>query len=152
MKNITLRRMPGHAYAMEIDDGRHQFIVDEGEKDGGEDLGPSPYEFLLSALGACTAITLLMYANRKSWAVEDVTVTLTHEKVHPRDHDAFTAEEVEDAGPAGRLDLMHMQVFVKGDLEPEQYDRLLEIANRCPVHKTLQSRPKITSELIRVDS
>jgi len=153
LKNVTVRKMAGHTYAMELDDGRHQLIADEAEKDGGDDLGPAPYELLLSALGACTAITLLMYAQRKEWKVEDVTVNLTHDKVHPRNHtDVFSPEEIEAAGPAGRIDLMHMQVFVKGDLAREEVERLLEIANRCPVHKTIQAQPKITSEIIRIDA
>lgn len=152
MKNITVRKVPGHVYALEVDDGRHQFFIDEGADDGGEDLGPSPYEYLLSALGGCTAITVLMYAQRKQWPVEDVTITLTQDKVHPHKHeDVFSAEEIEAAGPAGRLDLMTMQIYVKGDLDPEQMERLLEIAHRCPVHKTLQARPKITAQITRVD-
>jgi putative redox protein len=136
---------------MEMDNGRHQVTIDELPADGGEDLGPQPYELLLAALGGCTAITVLMYAKRKQWPVEDVTVTLTHDKVHPRDSDAFTAEEAENAGPNGRLDLIHMKVLITAaGLDDEQYDRLLEIAGRCPVHRTLENRPKIVSELVRV--
>src|SRR5262245_22825626 len=112
MKSVTVKRIPGRAYAMEVQDERHSFLVDEGREEGGDDLGPTPYEMLLSALGGCTAITLLMYANRKGWAVEDVTVALTHDKVHPRGNPAFSAIEAEDAGPNGRLDLITMQVLV----------------------------------------
>ncbi len=151
MKNITVRKLAGHTYAMEVEDGRHVLTLDEPREEGGEDLGPSPYEFLLSALGGCTAITLLMYAARKGWAVEDVTVTLTHDKVAPENTEAFTPEEAAAAGPNGRLDLIQMKVFIKGELEAEQLDRLLEVANRCPVHKTLQTPTKVTSELIRVE-
>ena len=137
---------------MEVSDGRHQVILDEELPEGGDDLGPTPYEFLLTALGGCTAITLLMYARRKEWAVEDVTVTLTQDKVDPGDHaDAFSAEEIKAAGPTGRLDLITMKLLVKGDLEPEQMERLLQIASHCPVHRTLEARPKVTSEIVRVD-
>jgi len=151
LKSITVRQVPGKAYAMEMANGRHQVVVDELPDNGGEDLGPQPYEMLLGALGGCTAITLLMYANRKQWPVEDVTVTLTHDKVQPAMSEAFSPEEIEAAGPTAKLDLIQMQVFVKGDLDEEQLSRLLEIANRCPIHRTLDARPKITSELIRVD-
>lgn len=151
MKKVTVRNLPGHTYAMEVEDERHTFVMDEGREDGGEDLGPTPYELLLSALGGCTAITLLMYAKRKGWEIEDITVALTQDKVHPRNNPAFSEIEAEDAGPNGRLDLITMQVLVKGNLEPDQYDRLLEIADRCPVHRTLQSPTKIVSELVRVD-
>jgi putative redox protein len=146
-----VRNLPGHVYAMEMEDERHTVIMDESREDGGEDLGPQPYEMLLAALGGCTAITALMYAKRKGWPVEDVTVTLSHDKVHPHKHDAFTEEEAEAAGPAGRLDLIQMKLLVKGDLDAEQMERLLEIANRCPVHRTLEARPKIVSEAVRVD-
>ena len=150
MKSITVRKVPGHTYTMEMEDGRHQLILDEDREEGGEALGPTPYELLLASLGGCTAITLLMYANRKQWAVDDVTVTLTHEKVIPSESDAFTVEEAEEAGPSGRRDLIQMRVLVKGDLDDQQMARLLEIANRCPIHRTLEAAPKITSELVRI--
>ena len=151
MSSVTVRNLPGHVYAMEVEDGRHTLIIDEERDSGGEDLGPQPYEMLLAALGGCTAITALMYARRKGWAVEDITVTLTHDKVHPHKYDVYTAEEADAAGPAGRLDLIQMKLLVKGDLDSEQLARLEEIANRCPVHRTLDARPKITSEIVRVE-
>jgi putative redox protein len=150
LKSVTVRKLPGHVFTYEMDNGRHQLVFDEDPEDGGEDLGPTPQELLLGALGGCTAITALMYAQRKGWPVEDVTVSLTHDKVDPKGNEAFTTEEVEDAG-SGKLDLIQMKVFVKGDLDADQMKRLLEIANRCPVHRTLEARPKIISELIRVD-
>ncbi|MGE0056837.1 MAG: OsmC family protein [Dehalococcoidia bacterium] len=151
MKSVTVRKLPGHTYTMEMDNGRHLVVMDEDLEDGGEDLGPTPSEMLLSALGGCTAITALMYARRKGWLVEDITVSLTHDKIDPRTSDAFTAEEIENAGPTGKLDLIRMTLLVKGDLDAEQRARLLEIANRCPVHRLIDLRPKITSELIRVE-
>jgi putative redox protein len=152
LASITVRNLPGHVYAMEVEDGRHTLVMDEDRNNGGEDLGPEPYEMLLAALGGCTAITALMYARRKGWPVEDVTVTLNHDKVHPGKHeDVFSAEEAAAAGPAGRLDLIQMTLFVKGDLDAAQLARLHEIANRCPVHRTLEARPKIVSEVVRVE-
>jgi putative redox protein len=150
LKSVTVRKLPDHTYTLEMENGRHVVVLDEDIEDGGEDLGPTPTEMLLSALGGCTAITALMYARRKGWAVEDITITLTHDKVDPQASEAFTAEEIAAAGPGGKLDLIQMKVFVRGDLEPEQRTRLLEIANRCPVHRLLEARPKITSELIRL--
>jgi putative redox protein len=150
MKSVTVRKVAGHTYTYEMEDGRHTIVLDEDIEDGGEDLGPTPQELLLGALGGCTAITALMYAKRKGWPVEDVTVTLTHDKVNPEDHKAFSADEVAAAGD-GKLDLIEMKLLVKGDLNSEQLQRLEEIANRCPVHRILEARPKIISELIRVD-
>lgn len=149
LKSVTVRKLPGHTFAIESDNGLHQVVMDENVEDGGEDLGATPSEMLLSALGGCTAVTALMYAKRKGWPVEDITVSVTHDKIDPRTSEAFTAEEVENAGPTGKLDLFHMTLVVKGDLEPEQLDRLLEIANRCPVHRVLDARPKVTSAVIR---
>ncbi len=151
MKSVTVRKLPGHAYTLEMDNGRHQVVMDEDLEDGGDDLGPTPSEMLLSALGGCTAITALMYARRKGWPVEDVTVSLSHDKVDPRTSEAFTAEEVEKAGPTGKLDLIHMMLRVTGDLDAEQLARLLEIANRCPVHRVIASSPKITLELVKTE-
>ena len=147
MKTVTVKKMAGHAYAMQIDDGRHTLIADEAVDDGGDDLGPAPYELLLSALGSCTAITLLMYARRKHWPVQDVSVHVTQDKVNPEGRSEFTLEQASAAGPSGRLDLITMHVSVKGDLDTEQLDRLLEIAKRCPVHRTLEARPAFVSEI-----
>lgn len=152
MKSVTVRKLPGRAYALEIDNGRHTIVADEPLDDGGDDLGPTPAELLLGALGGCTAITLTMYANRKQWPVEDVIVNITQDKVDPRSSGAFTPEEIEAAGPAGKVDLIEMKIVVKGDLDAAQLERLLEIANRCPVHRTLDARPKIISEILRDDS
>ena len=113
MKSVTVRKLPGHAYTLEMDNGRHQVVMDEDLEDGGDDLGPTPSEMLLTALGGCTAITALMYARRKGWPVEDVTVSLTHDKIDPRTSEAFTAEEVEKAGPTGKLDLASQAALVR---------------------------------------
>ena len=147
MKQVSVRSLPGHSYTMQIDDGRHTYSADELEEDGGEDLGPSPYELLLSALGSCSAITMLMYARRKEWALESVSINLTHEKVLARDCRDCTSEEIASLGPDARLDLIEKQVTLSGDLDAEQRARLLEIGDRCPVHRTLEQRPRIVSRL-----
>jgi putative redox protein len=124
-------------------------IADEDVAAGGEGLGFVPYELLLSGIGACTAITLLMYARRKEWPVEDVNVDISHEKVHPSAC-IDASEEERNAGPSARVDLFRMQIAVKGDLSQEQLDRLLEIAERCPVHRTVEATPKFSSSITQL--
>jgi putative redox protein len=148
MKKVTVQSTPGHNYTMLVSDGRHALVADEPEDEDGDDLGPTPYELLLSALGGCMAITLIMYARRKQWPLDEVSVHLSHEKVHAADCAECTQEEIDAAGPNGRIDLIHAEVSVRGDLSPDQTARLLEIANRCPVHRTLETPPKIISSLI----
>ncbi len=150
MRSVSVRSRADHPYAMEIDTGKHIFIADEDVDAGGEDLGPVPYELLLSGIGACTAITLVMYARRKEWPVEDVNVEISHEKVHPVDCIGCTEEERANAGPNDRVDFFQMKVSVKGDLDTEQLDRLLEIANRCPVHRTIEAMPKFVSSIAQL--
>lgn len=128
-------------FAQEITVGRHRLPVDEPEALGGTDTGPSPYDLLTSALGACTSMTVSLYARRKQWPLEAVTVTLRHSKVHAAD-----CEDCETKG--GMLDRIERDVQLHGDLSQEQRTRLLEIANKCPVHKTLTSEIDIRTRLV----
>jgi putative redox protein len=148
MKQVTVQWLPGHSYTMFINDGRHALTADEPDPDG-DDLGPSPYELLISALGGCMAITALMYARRKQWPVEAVSVNVSHEKVHAADCKECTKEEIEAAGNA-RIDVIRTELSVRGDLSREQIDRLHEIAGRCPVHRTLEKPPKFVSSIVHV--
>jgi putative redox protein len=113
----------------------HSFIVDEpmGEGDG---LGPNPYDLLLSALGACTAMTLLMYAERKKIPIESVSIELDHQRTYRNDCVDCSEEE-------RRLETISRRITIRGDISEEQKKRLLEIANKCPVHRTIQAKPTI---------
>jgi uncharacterized OsmC-like protein len=120
--------------------GPHQLVADEPSAFGGNDRGPSPYELLLASLGACTSITLLMYAKKKGWEVRRVTVWLSHQKIHAQDcQDCETKE--------GYLDYIQRRIHIDGNLDDEKRERLLQIANRCPVHRTLTSEIKIDTQL-----
>lgn len=117
--------------------GAHTLRADEPESAGGSDSGPTPYDLLLASLGACTAITLRMYADRKQWPLEGVTVRLGLERVHAKDCDDCESE-------AGWVTRIQRVVELAGEaLTDEQRTRLREIADRCPVHRTLTSEIRI---------
>jgi uncharacterized OsmC-like protein/fermentation-respiration switch protein FrsA (DUF1100 family) len=123
-------------FAQLIAAGRHRLRADEPARVGGDDGGPGPYDLLLAGLGACTSMTLRMYASQKKWPLERVTVDLRHDKVHAEDcADCETKE--------GRIDRIERVVTLEGDLDEAQRARLLEIADKCPVHRTLHSEIRI---------
>ena len=141
MQKVTVQYLPDYTYSQLLTTGSHAFVADEPEGAGGDDLGPSPYELLLWALGSCTAMTLLMYARRKGWDLAECSVHLTHDRVH--------AEDSEDSETgAGRVELINRDISLRGKLTDEQKERLLEIAGRCPVHKTITGNPKIVDTII----
>jgi putative redox protein len=147
MRQVTVQALNDRSYAVEADNTRgHILISDEPPAAGGEDLGPTPHELLITALGACVAITIRMYAQRHEWPLEDVSVHLTIDDVEPTEPD-FTPEEIAAAGPSGKLPLIHSHVTIKGDLDQAQRDRLEQIAGRCPVHRALRARPAIVTTL-----
>ncbi len=127
-------------FAQRITAGRHVLRADEPPAVGGKNSGPTPYDLLLAGLGACTSMTLRMYAGRKKWPLEKVSVALRHEKIHAQDcADCETTE--------GRVDRIEREITLTGPLDAEQRQRLLEIADKCPVHRTLESEVKVVTAL-----
>jgi uncharacterized OsmC-like protein len=125
-------------FAQEIHAGPHRLHADEPVTAGGTDTGPSPYDLLLAALGACTSMTVAMYARRKTWPLEMVTVFLRHSKIHATDCSECETKE-------GMLDRIERDIHFSGPLTDEQRSKLLEIANKCPVHRTLTSEIDIVT-------
>jgi uncharacterized OsmC-like protein len=127
--------------AQEIAMGEHRLRADEPTELGGTDTGPNPYDLLLAALGSCTSMTLALYARRKRWPLESVRVTLRHSRIHAADCETCdTKEEM--------LDRIELEIELQGSLDIEQRARLLEIANMCPVHRTLTSEIDIPTRLV----
>jgi uncharacterized OsmC-like protein/pimeloyl-ACP methyl ester carboxylesterase len=118
---------------------RHRLLADEPKAFGGTDRGPSPYQYLAAGLGACTSMTIRIYARRKGWPLTHVAVDVSHDKVH--------AEDCADCGTGARIDVFSRSIRLEGDLTGDQRARLLEIADRCPVHRTLESRVRIATTL-----
>lgn len=112
---------------------RHRLVADEPVSNGGEDVGPAPFDFLLAGLGACTSMTVRMYAERKEWPLEHISVQLHFDKVEDEN--------------GHKIDHIERVITLEGDLSPEQRARLLEIANKCPTHKILQQPLRIDSQL-----
>ncbi|HZS82325.1 MAG TPA: OsmC family protein [Stellaceae bacterium] len=117
-------------------DGRHRLLADEPKEAGGDDAGPGPYELLLMSLGACTAMTLRLYAERKGWPLERVLVRLRHSRVH-------AADCVECDEKPVLLDHIDRTITLEGALDAAQRDRLMAIADKCPVHRTLSAPIRI---------
>lgn len=129
--NQVLVRLSGGGFTSEIKTPHHHLIADEPIDVGGADLGPNPYDLLLASLGSCTAMTLKMYANRKKWPLDEVIVYLNHDKVYPND-----SQEPENS--SAKVSQFTRIIQMTGDLDDSQRQRLLEISNKCPVHRTLQ--------------
>jgi len=118
--------------------GPHHLLADEPRSVGGDDTGPGPYDFVLAGLGACTSMTMRLYADRKSFPLERATVTLNHSKIHAED-----CEECEKR--KGMLDQIEVAIGLEGPLDADQRKRILEIADKCPVHRTLTSEIRIVT-------
>ncbi len=134
----------GAALRTEVTANAHALVTDEPVSVGGTDTGPTPYDYLLVALGSCTGMSLRLYADRKGWPLESVTVRLRHQKVHARD-----CEECETKD--GKLDHIRLELELAGPLEEPQRRRLLEIAEMCPVHRTLESEVMMETDLVGIE-
>jgi len=137
---VTVTETGTGTYTQQITAGHHRLLADEPQPIG-DDAGPSPYDLLLAALGACTSMTLRMYANRKGWPLEQVRVTLRHSRIHAED-----CAQCETT--SGLIDHIDRDIELVGGLDDTQRQRLLGIANRCPVHQTLTSEVDIATSLL----
>lgn len=142
-KQVVVRTSE-EGYTTEIRAGHHRLLADEPREVGGDDLGPTPYGLLSAALGACTSMTLRMYADRKKWPLKEVIVHVSHEKTHPADVN-------EAGGKAGKIDVFEREISLEGEVTDEQRQRLLEIADRCPVHRTLHGDIEVRTRLLPHD-
>lgn len=138
MASVVVKGGPGLRQEIEI--RGKTLVADEPKEAGGTDEGPTPYELLLGALGACTAMTIAIYAERKGWEISGVTVELEHDRIHARDCADCETQE-------GYLDRIRKRIIVDGPLHEEQRARLEEISRRCPVQKTLANEIKVEDEL-----
>ena len=144
MASVTV--LSEEAYRQEITAGPHRLLADEPVSAGGTDTGPDPYQLLLAALGACTSITMRMYAERKGWDLRTVRVELNQEQIHAADCADCEATE-------GRLDHIEKRIYVSGDLSSEQTAQLLQIAQRCPINLTLQREVSMDDAIeLEIDS
>jgi putative redox protein len=138
---ILVRASGEGRFQQVIEAGRHRFLADEPESYGGLDSGPSPYDFLSAGLGACTSMTLQLYAERKGWQLPPFTVEVRHAKVHAED----CASCVE--GHGGKIDQFKRRITFETDPGPAVTEKIAEIAGKCPVHRTLESRSDIVTEV-----
>ncbi len=133
----------GHGkFGTEVHTATHRFVADEPKSYGGDDTGPTPYDLLLAALGTCTAMTMKLYADRKGWPFEGVTIHVTHERNHAEDCDHCMREE-----EGMEVQALHRRIEVLGEgLSEEQRERIIAIADKCPVHRTLEGRLHVHTE------
>jgi putative redox protein len=139
-RNVVVRETRNSKFQQTVSIGPHRMLADEPIAAGGEDTGPGPYDFVLAGLGACTSMTMRLYAERKSLPLERVTVTLKHGKIHADD-----CAECETK--AGMLDQIDRVIAMEGNLDAEQRGKLMEIADKCPVHRTLTSEIHIVTRV-----
>ena len=138
-RNVVVRETRANKFQQAITTGPHQMLADEPVTAGGEDTGPGPYDFVLAGLGACTSMTMRMYADRKSLPLDRVTVTLKHSKIHADDCAECETKE-------GLLDQIDRVITIEGALDADQRKSFMEIADKCPVHRTLTSEIRIVTK------
>jgi len=125
-----------NSFRQEITAGTHQLVADEPTNVGGGDAGPDPYDYLLSSLGVCTSMTIGLYARRNRFPLEDITVSLSHSRIYAADCGECETKQ-------GMLDRIDVEVELTGPLTPEQHAKLMQVAAKCPVHRTLTSEINI---------
>ena len=137
---VVVQQTGAGAFANRVVAGPHRLLADEPPDVGGTNTGPSPYDWVLGGLGACTTMTIRMYAQRKGWALERVAVRLRHSKIHARDCAECETEQ-------GRIDVIEREIELSGNIDETQRQRLLEIADKCPVHRTLTTETLVRTHL-----
>jgi putative redox protein len=138
---VRVRASGGGRFQQVVEAGRHRMLADEPESYGGLDSGPSPYDFLSAGLGACTSMTLRLYAERKGWQLPPCTVEVRHAKVHA--DDCVSCAD----GQSGQIDQFERRITFETDPGPEVTEKIAEIADKCPVHRTLEARSVIVTEV-----
>jgi putative redox protein len=138
-RKVVVQETRASKFQQTVSIGPHRLLADEPVAAGGDDTGPGPYDYLIAGLGACTSMTMRLYADRKSLPLERVTVTLQHSKIYATD-----CAECETK--AGMLDQIDRVIAMEGDLDAEQRKKLMEIADKCPVHRTLTSEIRIVTK------
>jgi putative redox protein len=129
------------SFTTELKVGIHSLIADEPKSVGGDNFGPSPYGYLLSALGSCTAMTMRMYADRKGWKINEINVHLSHSKDYAKD--CIGCEESNN-----KIDIIHREIEIDADLTTEQKERLMNIADKRPVHRTLHNTVQVKTKAL----
>lgn len=144
MVKVIVQSLPDYTHAQLITAHGRALVADEPVADGGDDLGPSPYELFTAALGACTAMTLQIYARRKNIPLHEVAVEVEHESTHAEDCEDCVEER------EGKIEVIRRRIVLRGDLTEEQRVELLGIAKRCPVHRTIMATPEVidTAEVV----
>ena len=144
MVKVIVQSLPDYAHAQLVTADGRALVTDEPVEEGGNDLGPSPYELFTAALGACTAMTIQIYARRKKIPLEEVAVEVEHQRTHAEDC-ADCVQEHE-----GKIEVLRRRIVLRGNLSEEQRVELLNIAKRCPVHKTIVATPEVidTAEVV----
>jgi uncharacterized OsmC-like protein/alpha-beta hydrolase superfamily lysophospholipase len=140
-RRVVVQETRASKFQQTVTVGPHRLTADEPVAAGGQDTGPGPYDFLLTGLGACTSMTMRMYADRKSLPLDRVTVTLKHGKIHAKDCEECETRE-------GMLDQIEREIAMEGGLDDEQRRKLMEIADKCPVHRTLHSEIRIVTRAV----
>ncbi|MGE5597116.1 MAG: OsmC family protein [Hyphomicrobiales bacterium] len=142
MSKVIVQSLADYTHAMLVTTEGHGWISDEPRSDGGNDLGPTPYDLFIAAIGGCTAMTIQLYARRRGIPLEEVAVEVEHERSYGKDCDECVEKQ-----RGAWIERLHRRIVVRGPLSETQRDELLDIARRCPVHRTLAAAPEIVDSI-----